>query len=119
MFQGTAMIDGVAATDGTVITPWVYGNQVTLMNGVVSGGVYVIKVLQPTGSAFEGKVISFKIGPFFANETSLYSVGEVFEVDLTATSTLSMTTAGGITIDGIGMFSDSDSAGCGYGKVVR
>ena len=113
------MIDGVAAPDGTVITPWIDGNQVPLMEGVVNGGIYIIKILQPTGSFFEGKEISFKIGDYFANQTSRYSVGEVFELNLTASSSATTTLTGGITIDGMGQFSDPAPAGCGYGRVVR
>ena len=135
MIQGTVVIDGVAPPDGTVITPWIDGNQVPLMVGEVNGGIYSIKVLQTTGTFFDGKEIWFKIGDFFANQTIRYSVGEVYELNLTAISSVSDTRIGGITIDGMGplppgimpgglnmvwfRYADPDSAGCGYGKVVR
>ena len=135
LIQGTVVIDGVAPPDGTVITPWIDGNQVPLMVGEVNGGIYSIKVLQPTGTFFDGKEIWFKIGDFFANQTIRYSVGEVYELNLTAISSVSDTRIGGITIDGMGplppgimpgglnmvwfRYADPDSAGCGYGKVVR
>ena len=135
LIQGTVVIDGVAPPDGTVITPWIDGNQVPLMVGEVNGGIYSIKVLQPTGTFFDGKEIWFKIGDFFANQTIRYSVGEVYVLNLTAISSVGVTGVGGFTMDGRGplppgimpggvnmvwfRYADPDSAGCGYGKVVR
>ena len=51
-------------------------------------GIYTLTVSQPTNEDFAGKVISFKIGDFSANETALWQQGQTNVFNLTASSSV-------------------------------
>ena len=85
-FAGTALIDGVAAPDGTPITAWVEGLPETVGEGVVSGGIYNLKVFQFGSSSFGGKTITFQIGALTATQTAIWQSFGADELNLTATN---------------------------------
>ncbi|MCH7713648.1 MAG: hypothetical protein IIC99_08505 [Chloroflexi bacterium] len=67
----TANVDGAPASNGTVVTAWIDGNQVA--SGEVTDGVAILII---SGDAsFTGKTISFKIGNFDAAETDTWEQG--------------------------------------------
>ena len=89
-FLGLATINGSPAADGTVVAALVDGRQVAATS--VSGGSYVIEV-EPANDSFVGKTVTFTIGGIPANETALWTQGEVTELNLSATPSSETPTA--------------------------
>ena len=87
-FTGTARLDGNDhPTNGTLITAYVDG--VSAGTGPVSNGDYgaagSFKVPQPANANYSGKIITFKIGPFLADQVYEWTNGGVTRLNLTAT----------------------------------
>jgi hypothetical protein len=78
--QGMVTVDGVATSDGTVITASIGGTQVALGNA--SGGKFKI---QFDAANYLGKTIVFTVGNAPANETAKAAYGFV-KINLTATA---------------------------------
>jgi len=86
IFTGTAMVDGKAAADGTLVTASVAGTAVAKASAAVAGGKYTILVEQPEGSAFAGKTVKFKIGSSDASQSATWEQGGASVLNLTATT---------------------------------
>ena len=82
-FLGLATINGSPAADGTVVAALVDGQQVVAKS--VSGGSYPVLLVEPANDSFAGKIVTFTIGGIPANETALWTQGEVTELNLSAT----------------------------------
>ena len=82
-FLGLATINGSPAADGTVVAALVDGRQVAAKS--VSGGSYPVLLVEPANDSFAGKIVTFTIGGIPANETALWTQGEVTELNLSAT----------------------------------
>ena len=82
-FLGLATINGSPAADGTVVAALIDGRQVTAKS--VSGGSYPVLLVEPANDSFVGKIVTFTIGGIPANETALWTQGEVTELNLSAT----------------------------------
>ena len=82
-FLGLATINGSPAADGTVVAALVDGQQVAAKS--VSGGSYPVLLIEPANDSFVGKIITFTIGGIPANETALWTQGEVTQLNLSAT----------------------------------
>ena len=83
VFIGSATINGSPAADGMVVAALVDGRQVAAK--MVSGGSYEAIYVFPTNGSFVGKIVTFTIGGIPANETALWTQGEVSELNLSAT----------------------------------
>jgi len=82
----TASVDGAPASDGTVITAWIDGNEVG--SGVVADGTAVLVI---SGDAsFTGKTISFKVGNLDAKETDTWEQGGHVNPELTISASSTM-----------------------------
>ena len=81
-FLGLATINGSPAADGTVVAALIDGRQVAAKS--VSGGSYPVLLVEPANDSFVGKIITFTIGGIPANETALWTQGEVTELNLSA-----------------------------------
>ena len=90
-FLGLATINGSPAADGTVVAALIDGRQVTAKS--VSGGSYPVLLVEPANDSFVGKIVTFTIGGIPANETALWTQGEVTQLDLSATPSLLAPTA--------------------------
>ena len=84
-FLGLATINGSPAADGTVVAALVDGRQVVAKS--VSGGSYPVLLVEPANDSFVGKIVTFTIGGIPANETALWTQGEVTQLNLSATPT--------------------------------
>ena len=86
-FTGTARLDREAPTNGTLITAYVDG--VSAGTGPVSNGRYggdgSFKVSQPANANYSGKIITFRIGPFPADQVYEWTNGGVTPLNLTGT----------------------------------
>ena len=82
-FLGLATINGSPAADGTVVAALVDGRQVAAKS--VSGGSYPVLLVEPANDSFAGKIVTFTIGGIPANETALWTQGEVTQLNLSAT----------------------------------
>ena len=92
----TANVDGAPASDGTVVTAWIDGNQVA--SGEVTDGVAILII---SGDAsFTGKTISFKIGDFDAAETDTWEQGGHVnpEITISASSVVEPTAVPGTAV---------------------
>ena len=90
-FAGRATLDGAAASDGTIVTAWLDGNQEG--SATVSNGFYNMIVAADPGESFAGEIVSFQIGGYDAAETGIW--GEESEspdglTNLTASSAMVM-----------------------------
>ena len=83
VFVGTATLDGATAVDGTAVTAWVDGVQVTSTN--VVGGAYTLLVDQGD-SNYGGKTVIFRVGAATADQTATWIQGGGDELNLTATT---------------------------------
>ncbi len=90
-FLGLATINGSPAADGMVVAALVDGRQVAAK--MVSGGSYEAIYVFPTNGSFVGKIVTFTIGGIPANETALWTQGEVTQLNLFATPSPSAPTA--------------------------
>ena len=81
-FAGTAMVDDAAAPDGTMVSAMI--GDVEVASGTVSGGNYLLTVVQPPGDDFVGASIMFMIGDMMAGESSTWAPGLSEPLDLTA-----------------------------------
>ena len=90
-FLGLATINGSPAADGTVVAALIDGRQVAAKS--VSGGSYPVLLVEPVNDSFVGKIITFTIGGIPANETALWTQGEVTQLNLSATPSPSAPTA--------------------------
>ena len=84
-FLGSATVNGNPASDGTVVAALVDGRQVVAES--VSGGSYPVLLVEPDANSFVGKTVTFTIGGIPANETALWTQGEVTQLNLTASPT--------------------------------
>ena len=84
-FLGLATVNGNPASDGTVVAALVDGRQVVAES--VSGGSYPVLLVEPDANSFVGKTVTFTIGGIPANETALWTQGEVTQLNLTASPT--------------------------------
>ena len=84
-FLGSATVNGNPASDGTVVAAFVDGRQVVAES--VSGGSYPVLMVEPDADSFVGKTVTFTIGGIPANETALWTQGEVTQLNLTASPT--------------------------------
>ena len=84
-FLGLATVNGNPASDGTVVAALVDGRQVVAES--VSGGSYPVLLVEPDADSFVGKTVTFTIGGIPANETALWTQGEVTQLNLTASPT--------------------------------
>ena len=82
-FLGLATINGSPAADGTVVAALVNGRQVAAKS--VSEGSYPVLLVEPANDSFVGKIVTFTIGGIPANETALWTQGEVTQLNLSAT----------------------------------
>ncbi len=82
-FLGLATINGSPAVNGTVVAALVDGRQIVAKS--VSGGSYPVLLVEPANDSFVGKTVTFTIGGIPANETALWTQGEVTELNLSAT----------------------------------
>ncbi|MQG72049.1 MAG: hypothetical protein FI705_07080 [SAR202 cluster bacterium] len=80
-----ATVNGNPASDGTVVAAFVDGRQVVAES--VSGGSYPVLMVEPDADSFVGKTVTFTIGGIPANETALWTQGEVTQLNLTASPT--------------------------------
>ena len=83
VFVGTATLDGATAVDGTAVTAWVNGVQVTATN--VVGGAYTLLVDQGD-SNYANETVIFRVGSATADQTATWMQGGGDELNLTATS---------------------------------
>ena len=81
-FAGTAMVDDAAAPDGTMVSAMI--GDVEVASGSVSGGNYLLTVVQPPGDDFVGASIMFMIGDMMAGESSTWAAGLSEPLHLTA-----------------------------------
>ena len=84
-FLGLATVNGNPASDGTVVAALVDGRQVVAES--VSGGSYPVLLVEPDANSFVGKTVTFTIGGIPANETALWTQGEITQLNLTASPT--------------------------------
>ena len=84
-FLGLATVNGNPASDGTVVAAFVDGRQVVAES--VSGGSYPVLMVEPDADSFVGKTVTFTIGGIPANETALWTQGQVTQLNLTASPT--------------------------------
>jgi len=84
-FLGLATVNGNPVSDGTVVAALVDGRQVVAES--VSGGSYPVLMVEPDADSFVGKTVTFTIGGIPANETALWTQGEVTQLNLTASPT--------------------------------
>lgn len=99
-FYGTVTVDGKDVADGTTIEAIIGGTVVatTATTTNASGdSVYGVKVLQPTGSSYEGSTVTFKIGAKSAEQTGTWVRGMNFETNLTSGIPVVGPDGGGIT----------------------
>ena len=85
-FAGTAMVDDGTAPDGTMVSAMI--GEVEVASGTVSGGKYLLTVVQPPGDDFVGASIMFMIGDMMASESSTWAPGWSEPLDLTAMAVL-------------------------------
>ena len=81
-FAGTAMVDDAAVPDGTMVSAMI--GDVEVASGIVSGGNYLLTVVQPPGDDFVGASIMFMIGDMMAGESPTWAAGLSERLDLTA-----------------------------------
>jgi len=84
-FLGLATVNGNPVSDGTVVAALVDGRQVVAES--VSGGSYPVLMVEPDADSFVGKTVTFTIGGIPANETALWTQGQVTQLNLTASPT--------------------------------
>ena len=84
-FLGLATVNGNPASDGTAVAAFVDGRQVVAES--VSGGSYPVLMVEPDADSFVGKTVTFTIGGIPANETALWTQGEITQLNLTASPT--------------------------------
>ena len=82
VFIGTATLDGAPAVDGTAVTAWVGGTQITATN--VVNGRYRLQVVSDDG--FAGQTVVFRIGAADADQSADWVEGEAEVLNLTASS---------------------------------
>ena len=85
-FAGTATIDGLPASDGTVVTAWLAAFLEPLDEGTVSNGSFVLTIPQYGAESFAGETLTFRVGDFDAAETAIWKAGGVSALNLTASS---------------------------------
>ncbi len=85
-FAGTAMVDDATAPDGTMVSAMI--GDVEVASGTVSGGKYLLTVVQPPGDDFVGAALMFMIGDMMAGESSTWGAGLSEPLDLTAMAVL-------------------------------
>jgi len=84
VFGGTVSFDGAPATDGTSVSAVIDGEVVASTEA--SGGAYALRVAQPPGGAFAGKVVVFHVGGSEAVEKGTWEADGGAELNLTATT---------------------------------
>ncbi|MCH7736772.1 MAG: hypothetical protein IH872_05145 [Chloroflexi bacterium] len=113
VFVGKAMLNGVVAPDGTVVTAWIAGSNATTLiikvtatansgetdsasltlpvsgainagEAIVKNGEFVVTAAQPSGQSFAGKTVTFTIGGKDARQTGTWQQGGATILDLTA-----------------------------------
>ena len=87
VFTGTARLDGQLVANGTLVTAYVDGifaGTASVTNGSygASGG---LKVLPPEGVSYAGKIVTFTIGLYRADQSALWFDGAVSPLNLTGT----------------------------------
>jgi hypothetical protein len=99
-FYGTALVDGVAVPENTVITAWIGGVQygsglVKLVEGQLGYSVDVLADDASTTTVKEGGIsgdtVEFHIGGLTAVETGTWSVGSNVQLNLTAWNEYTLT----------------------------
>ena len=83
-FAGTAMVDDAAVADGTMVSAMIGDAEVA--SGTVSGGGYLLTVVQPPGQDFTGASVMFMIGDMMAGESATWTRGMSEPLNLTAMS---------------------------------
>jgi len=91
LFWGNATVDGALVPPGTRVSAWVEGAEVAEA-AWASDGSYVIKIVEPEGTDFKGKTVSFTIGELPAAQTGTWAAGEVYNINLEQASVASTPT---------------------------
>jgi hypothetical protein len=86
VFVGTATLDGLPASDGTVVTAWVAAFNEPVGEGTVSNGSYSVTVSQYGSESFANKTVTFRLGAFDATEAATWLAGGGDVLNLTASS---------------------------------
>jgi len=85
-FYGSAMVNGVAAADGSEVIATVVGT--TPLQAfkalTTAGSNYVVTVNQPDGQSFAGKTVTFTVRAVPATQTAIWEFGGSNPLDLTA-----------------------------------
>lgn len=85
-FSGTATLDGTSIVNGSVIEAIVDG--ATVASATISGGSYLLDVVQPENGSFAGKAITFVVLGVVADQTATWTPFEVTVLNLTASTPL-------------------------------
>lgn len=73
VFAGEAFVDSDPPPDGTVITARIDGRSVARARS--RGGKYILRVTQPQGQSYEGKIVTFRIGEVQTGESVKWKPG--------------------------------------------
>lgn len=84
VFGGSATLDGITASNGTIVTAIIDG--AIAATNTVTGGNYALLISQPPSASYAGKEITFKVGSGTAAETATWTADGGGELNLTATS---------------------------------
>jgi len=81
VFGGTVSWDGTSASDGTMVSAWIDGQEVA--TATAADGSYALTISEPPGSSFSGKKITFKVGPGTATQTATWEAagGDVLNLE--------------------------------------
>lgn len=81
-FVGTVSVDGAPAADGTVVSARLEGMPEPVAQATVSGGKYVIKIVQRGDVPYANKKVTFKIGDADAAQSATWQMGGADELNL-------------------------------------
>ena len=81
-FVGTVTVDGAPAADGTQVTAYLDGVPDSVAGTTVTGGRYVIKIVQRSSTLFADRKVTFKIGGRDGSPTAVWTSGAADELDL-------------------------------------
>lgn len=81
-FVGTVTVDGAPAADGTQVTAYLEGVPDSVAGTTVSGGRYIIKIVQRSSTLFADRKVTFKIGGRDGSPTAVWTSGAADELDL-------------------------------------
>jgi hypothetical protein len=80
VFTGKTSVDSNPPPDGTIVTAWIDGRSVARTR--LNGGKYTLRVRQPEGQSFAGRIVTYRIGGVQTGERRPWKQGGSTNVNL-------------------------------------